>query len=359
MNYRHVKLLDLKTIDADGTEKIDIDLADPISQIILDLRVKNGLEASSTAHPVESVSKIEIVDGSEVLFSLTGRCAQALDIYNNGNHPRGGMLNYLQNTETEHHIALDFGRYLYDPVLALDPKKFRNPQLKITHAYQAGGMNPSECKLAVYAEVFDEKTIVPMGFLMAKEIKSWSGTATEHEYTDLPTDYTYRKLLLQAWKSDKPPNWVMDWIKLTEDQDKRVLFNERYRNLMYYMGRKNAYVNETFYASGSTTAHNRHVVPCMDVLGSVTQWRAALVQSAVAMYGGDGGLLTVDCESVNNVNGIVGGFAPHAVLCIPFGDQMDTGDWYDVEKIGSLKLDITDGQTSTTSKIFLQQLKRY
>ena len=70
-------------------------------------------------------------------------------------------------------------------------------------------------------------------------------------------------------------------------------------------------------------------------------------------------MLTVDCESVNNVNGIVGGFAPHAVLCIPFGDQMDTGDWYDVEKIGSLKLDITDGQTTTTSKIFLQQLKRY
>ena len=42
MNYRHVELLGLTTISADQTQVLDIDLADPISRIILDLRVTNG-----------------------------------------------------------------------------------------------------------------------------------------------------------------------------------------------------------------------------------------------------------------------------------------------------------------------------
>ena len=84
-----------------------------------------------------------------------------------------------------------------------------------------------------------------------------------------------------------------------------------------------------------------------------------MVQADIAVNGGDGGVLTIDCESVNNVNGIASGFAPHAVLCIPFGNQDDIDDWYEVSGIGSLKADITDGQSTTTSRIFAQQLRRY
>lgn len=359
MKYRHVELLGLKTIAADQTEQIDIDLVDPISRIILDLRVTNGGGASSTGHPAEAVTNIEIVDGSEVLYSLTGMCAHALDIYCAGGHPRGGWYNYLPTTDTEMHVALDFGRYLYDPILAFDPKKFRNPQLKITHDISAGGMSPSQCKMAVYAEVFDEKTIVPMGFLMSKEIKSWSSTTGQHEYTDLPTDYPYRKLLLQALKRGTPPNWVFDNIKLSEDQDKRIIVNNHLRDIMFGMGRQNAYLRETWTSGGPIASQTRHVTPTMDVMGTITGWTAALGANDCAGYDGDGGRYKVITEVAANIAFEVSGWAPHAVLCVPFGDQMQIEDWYEVEKIGSLKLDITEGQTTTTSKIFLQQLKKY
>ncbi len=359
MKYRHLEILGIKTISADQTEVIDIDLADPISRIILDLRVKHGVGADSTGHPLQSVTNIEIVDGSELLFGLTGLCAHALDIYCSGEHPRGGWANYLQTTETEFRVAIDFGRYLFDPLLALDPKQFRNLQLKVTHDVSAGGMSPSECKLTVHAEVFDEKVITPIGFLMSKEIKSWSGTNAAHEYTDLPTDFPYRKLLLQGLKRGSPPHWVLGNIKLSEDQDKKVVLNDDTRDIIFGLGRKNAYLRETWNAGGVTSQRVYHVTPTMDVHGVATGWASALALKQADTYDGDGGEFKVICEAAGNIVFDVSGWCPHGVVCIPFGDQMDIEDWYDVKELGSLKLDITDGQTTTTSKVFVQQLRSY
>jgi len=359
MNYRHVELLGLKTIGSDQTEIIDIDAVDPISRIVLDLRATNGGGGDSTGHPVEGVTSIDVVDGAETIFSLTGLCAQALDIYQTGEHPRGGWFNYLPTTETEIHVALNFGRHLYDPMLALDPKKFRNPQLKITHDVSAGGMSPSSCKMAVYAEIFDEKVISPIGYLMSKEIKSWSGIAASHEYTDLPTDYPYRKLLIQGLKRGSPPHWVLDNVKLSEDQDKRIIVNDHFRDIMFGMGRENAFVREILTASGAAAKRTGYITPTMDVMGAGTQWRNDTDGGDVATYSGDGGSYEWYCELAQNTVHQISGWAPHAVLCIPFGNPMEIDDWYDVSKVGSLKLDITDGVSTTVSKIFIEQLKRY
>ena len=359
MNYRHVELLGLKTISADQTETLDIDLSDPISRITLDLRVTNGAGASATGHPAQAVTLIELVDGSEVLYSLTGLCAQALDIYNTGVHPRGGWFNYLTTTETDMMIAIDFGRFLYDPILAFDPKKFRNPQLKITHDISAGGMNPSACKLAIHAEVFDEKQITPTGFLMTKEVKSWSGTANDIEYTDLPLDYPYRKLLVQGLKRGAPPGWVLGNIKLSEDQDKKILFNENFRDLIFGLGRENAFLSELLTASGALTAKTGYCTPTMDVMGVGNQWRDDTAGGDVATYNGDGGSYQWISEVDQNTVHHIAGWAPHGVLCIPFGDQMTPEDWYNVSGIGNLKMTVTDGQTTTNSKIFVQQNRKY
>jgi len=359
MNYRHVELLGLKTINADQTEIVDIDLVDPISRIIIDLRATNGAGGDSTGHPAEAVTSIEIVDGAEVLYSLTGMCAQALDIYHSGQHPRGGWFNYLPTTETEMRIALDFGRYLWDPTLALDPKKFKNLQLKVTHDISQGGMNPSACKMNINANVFDEKAISPVGFLMSKEIKTWSGTAAAHEYTDLPLDFPYRKLLIQGLKRGSPPHWVLDVLKLSEDQDKRIVFNNHFRDLMFGMARENAFIHETLTSTGVAAKRTNYITPTMDVMGVANQWRNDTYGGAIGTYSGEGGSYEFWSQVAQNTVHHLSGWAPHGVLCIPFGNQQDIDDWYNVAKIGNLKLDITDGQTTTTSKIFIQQLKRY
>lgn len=359
MDHRFLKLLSLKTVSADETVEIDLDMIDPVSQILIDSRVTNGAGADATAHPIACVTKVEITDGSEVLFSLDGYCMEALDIYHNGKHPRGGWYNYLTTTETDRVTAINFGRWLWDDALAFDPKKFRNPKLNITFDIDAGGMSPSACKVAVYACLFDDKTIVPSGFLMAKEIKSWITVASQHEYTELPRDYPYRKLLLRGTKESNPPHWVFGNIKLSEDKDKKIVIDNDFRSLIMGIGRENAFVTEQWTCVGALTQKVIYVTPTMDVMAMGQAWTEALGAKDIATYDGDGGHLEFITEVAANTVFRVAGWSPHSTLQIPFGLQDKIEDWYDVRNVGSLKLDITDGVSSATSKIFLQQYRIY
>lgn len=359
MNHRYLKLHALETIAADKTLTIDLDMQDPISQLLIDSRVTNGAGADSTEHPMASITNIEIIDGSEVLWGLDGFETEALDIYHAGMHPRGGWFNYLVTTVTDRMVALNFGRFLWDEVLAFDPKRFKNPQLRITFDISAGGMSPSNCLVAVYAALFDQKVISPTGFLMAKEVKRYTTVAAQHEYTDLPTDYPYRKLLVMNRKADSPPHWMLANIKLAEDQDKKIVVDNDFRSLIMGIGRENAFVREVLTAGGAAAPTSGHCTPTMDVMGVASQWRNDTDGGDIATYNGDGGYYQWWCELVQNTVHHIDGWAPHGCVQIPFGRQDDPADWYDVRGIGNLKLDITDGVADGTTKIFLQQYRMY
>jgi len=286
-------------------------------------------------------------------------CAQAADIYNAGMHPRGGWFNYLVGNETDIKVALQFGRFPMDPLLALDPKQFRNLQLKITYDVDGGGMNPSGTKIAVQALCFDEKVPSLVGYLSTKEVKGWSGTASAYNYTDLPVDFPYRKLFYQGYKAGSPPHWIGDNIKLSEDQDKKVVFDNNFRELMFGIGRVNAFIREILTCNCQTVANYRHVVGSMDTMAQAVAWRAAQNGQTISTYDGDGGRLTVDGSAAENIVCQISGFAPHCVLCLPFGLQDDLEDWYDVANIGNLKGTVKGGVTTTTEKWITHQLRRY
>ncbi|GAI03237.1 unnamed protein product, partial [marine sediment metagenome] len=58
----------------------------------------------------------------------------------------------------------------------------------------------------------------------------------------------------------------------------------------------------------------------------------------------------------------VRGWLPFGIICLPFGDQQDIADWYDVTKLGSLRADITAGPYITgiePIRVALEQLRRY
>jgi hypothetical protein len=75
-----------------------------------------------------------------------------------------------------------------------------------------------------------------------------------------------------------------------------------------------------------------------------------------------GGRITSAISTASNASGIVRGFLPHGSIVIPFGDQNDIADWYDVTKLGSLRLQITAGSSvgsSSTCEVITQQMRRY
>lgn len=360
MNHRIYELYGLSSLLTDNvTISIELDMADPISQLIIDARVKNGAAAASTEHPTASITKIEIVDGSDVLFSLDGFETEALDIYDTGRYPRGGWFNYIDGSPTDRQIAINFGRYLWDEALAFDPTKFTNPKLNITFDVDAGGMSPAGCEFSVLALMFDEKAITPTGFLMTKEAKRWTKDLTGHEYTDCPLDYPYRKMLLQSRYAGIPPHWVFDNIKLASDQDKKVILNGEYRDLMFGIGREGAFIRETLTGQGRKSHAYQHVTPTMDVMATANQWRQVCEDRAVSCWDGDGGRLEIEAEENVHISAHIQGWAPHGTLCIPFGKQDVIEDWFDVTGLGSLKLDCTSGNATAIQKLFIQQYRPY
>lgn len=362
MNYRLSTLHPKQTYTADVTEIIDINVADPISSIIIHLNVDNSSSIAPTAHALECLTKIELLDGSDVLFSLSGKEADALDWYCNF-VTRNNWNAYLGGMDTDRILAINFGRYLWDPLLALDPKNFTNLQLKFTLDINAGGIAPVDNEVTIFACLFDQKTVTPQGFLMAKEIKDYTMASATHEYTDLPTDYPIRKLLFRCQYPGHEPNALINTLKLSEDQDKRVVFDHKLNNIIKCVTENSPMYHETILCIAQTAGNYAYITPTARVFGTISTWASAVGAGELAFYDGDGGRIDVTSETADsNVQVDVQGWLPHGVFEIPTGLQNEIDDWWDVTKIGSLRADIlsmTAASSDDSLQIFLQQLRNY
>jgi hypothetical protein len=362
MNYRLATILAREAHDADITKVIDLNLKDKVSQIHIVYEVQNTSSVEPTAHPAKCISKIELIDGSDVLFSLSGQEAQAVDFYQTGKEP-AQVLNFWNENWSNMIFNINFGRFLWDPLYAFDPTQYKNPQLKITIDINAGGAVSDNGYLSVFANIFDEKMITPVGFLMHKEIKDYVPGASAHEYTDLPTDFPYRKLFIKAQKYGYDPDDLIDTIKLSEDTDRKIPFNMTGHELMRAITSLRGQYLEHILVAGAANGWHYYCTPCLWAVANVSVYENTVPEFWYAVswpYGGQGHV-PLGTGGVNLAI-VVSGWAPHGVIEIPFGLQDDPDDWYDVTKIGSLKLDILADSTFTTGDscaVFLQQLRSY
>jgi len=360
MNYRLTTLLARKLYAADAVETIDIDTSDPISRISIILE-SVGVALPMTAHAVRHIIKIELVDGSNVLFSLSGAQAHAVACYNQKKIPLPIGF-YGTGVNAEIGIDIDFGRWLWDEILALDPKKFTNPQLKISIDVNAGGFSAITCYVRVDAHCFDDKKISPIGFLMNKEIKSWVPTASTHEYTDLPTDMVYRKLFLRCQQYGVGPDYALSHVKLYEDEGKKVPLDHDILDILKTLVSQGPLFQECLILGTDTNGRYYYCTPGYFPTFQVTPWRSATAQGDPCAYEGDGGRFIVDLLSNMNTQVQVSGWCPHSTIEIAFGKEDIIEDWYDVTKVGSLKIDVTDGASAgatQSDEILLQQLMKY
>ena len=258
---------------------------------------------------------------------------------------------------------MNFGRHLYDPLFAFDPGKFTNPQLKITIDINGGGSNTDGGYLSVVAHIFDEKPITPEGFLMQKEIKDYAFGSATHEYTDLPTDYPYRKLYIGSLIAGVGADYIFDTIKLSEDNDRRIPLNHTISEILKAITGQHRPYREKQFGPGNMNSIFYRCTPTYWPGGVATFWVTPCPAGMISFYGGDGGRFSLDMNTAtSNWQALIEGHCPHGVLEIPFGLQDDPADWYDVTKLGSLQLDIlsASGRSSSDScQVFLQQLRKY
>jgi len=217
----------------------------------------------------------------------------------------------------------------------------------------------TKVELDCVAECFDEKVISPIGFLRHSLLHSYVGASETYEYIDLPTDLLVRKLYLQArhWEGASITN--LNSVKLSEDNDKRVPFDLTAEEWAHKCGMEFGEIEVMFYMKPAGSGYPMYLAPChMESYNAISENNNQFIYGA---YGG-GGFFPFTAASTSHVcKGSVRGFLPFFHWCYAFGDQQKIEDWYDVTRVGSLKLRIksgTDG-ASTTYNTLLQQLRRY
>ena len=358
MNYRHAVLLSHESIATAGTKTLDVTLRDKISRINIQVKATNN-GSTPTAHPAKIISKVEVVDGSDVIFGLSGQELLALQFFSTRQTPFI-INNYLDNVMNVVNYEIYFGRHLYDPLLALDPAKFTNPQIKITHNLASGGSAPDAATMEVTADIFDEKQIDPVGFLMAKENVSYTLVASANEYIDLPTDYVMRKLIIMSHANDKQPYEQYNEVKLSEDNDKRIPFDDRTSDLMKYMGALWPPVHESIEGATANSTKDFYCMSTYEIeIAAMAMGNAAAYIKSDYMYGGQ---IDIRASGAANFKAIIQGRAPFGALCLPFGNQQDNADWYNVNALGSLRLTLKAGSSpgsTSTCEVLTEQLRTY
>lgn len=360
--YRVNTIKAQETFSTDKTEVINIDQADPISELMIAAQFYQSAAGSMTYHPVYSITKIELVDGSKPLVSLTGLQAEAIDWYSHKQFRPGNWNMGMQTNYMVRYIGINFGRYLWDEKYAFDPKRFSNPQLKVTMDIDGGGLTQTYIKLMVIANSFDAKKVSPAGFLSARDVADKALAASSHIYYDLPVDETIRRMFYRSQTVGTEPNQHVSNFKLGENGYKTIPFDQSTEDLTAMLLAKYGRVEEDYLFQVTTS--NRYLVhaPTSKVMMQASIWAETAATNSITLYDGDGGRMETIASAACDAAIHVSGCHPHGMWCIPFGQEEKDDDWYELEGISKLQLDVTTGSgalSTDTGELIVETVNKY
>lgn len=366
-NYRDVYLEKKKTLDDSGSLTIDISPIDPISEMVIRFEARNGSNNNKSSPIPRVITKIEIIDGADVVYSMDGRLAYALSYYLTRNLPHMFFAERGDATQFAN-IPLRFGRWLWDPTFALDPLKFRNLQLRITwdlaavNAVGTTGFLTGSAKLSVVARVMEGLPAPPSHFLMHKDHYAFTTGASGEERVALPNDYPYIMAMVRAFEAGVQMSDSLENIKLSLDFDKAipiditvtdlksVIINE-FGTVRIDNGFKgdNAEAHEAFLGDIRSVAV---LVGQIDIFAGATSVDAGRYTAVFRTSGG------VDS---NNVEAFVNAFGqcPFNCLVIPFGNLDDPETYLMAQEHGDIKAILTQGNAGAEANVVLSQLRMY
>ncbi len=363
MKYREAQMLYPQDLtNGSGTIIIDVDVQKMISRINIKFKTTKALDYMTAPTPA-NIPRIELVDGSTVLHSLTGYENQALGYYSRP----GAVMDHGQHTKNnseEDHYVIDFGRYLWDEMLAFDPLRFHNPQLKITYDEDVADTSVTVNEMSVWADIFDEKVITPQGFLMAVEQYAYTpGANNSFELISLPADRPIRQMLVRAHRSTYDPWHSIKEARLDEGTLDRIPWDytsleDYYRRMKGVWPRLSGGFNAGLLAGSARVFY----IPATDYYATVV----ALGIGGTAQYpyetllSSAGGYVSMRGQAGAQVVGEWSGYMPWHCYQFPFGKQGVIDDWFDpTGKKPRLRLRAGAGATNSDVQVVLEELYKY
>lgn len=349
--------------------KKDLSLVEPISAIELEVECTNGATSNIDNFISDIVTKIEVVDGSEVLYGLNMSQLEAMYFYKLGKMPCIFPSEWAGGVQ-RHNVLLLFGRYLWDRDYAFNAKSFTSPKLQVTfnkaaiRAAAADGFATGDnIKLTTVAKVFEDVP-APAQFLMAKQIENFTSVGSGEKRVDLPTDYVYRMILARFYKAASDIDEVVTDIKLTCDTDKVIPFNRKTKQLdaqaLAMFGLVDPFKHDILRAHGATVrllCNKEPVVSITEKAGVADipcvnwEWSSQFYLSLFTHAGAND-------ATARNLTVKEFGHALHATLPIPFGRPGMPEDWFDPTVYKKLELVLTQGVAAAVCEIAAEQVRK-
>jgi hypothetical protein len=361
--YRHAVIMsDQDMTSGAGTHVINIDIDKPISRLTIRFEAHKGLIYEAYGPPA-NIPKIELVDGSTVLHSLTGYENQALAYYN---RPAGCVMDIGLHINTLHTIdffALDFGRYLWDEMLAFEAKRFSNPQLKITYDEDKADTGVTSNLLGVVAEIFDEKPISPIGFLMPVEHYAYTpGASGSYETLTLPEDRPIRQILVRANYAAHEPYYNISEVRMDEGTLDKIPFEHTDLERYFYemMGTWHKIITDL--QMDLTGGGGPIYIPQTNYAATVygIQHDGAQYHYANTWPAIGGKVVIYPSAAGNQFIGQAAGYLPWHTFQFPMGKQDQIDDWYDpAGKKPRLRIRASTGGANVDAQVVLEELYRY
>jgi len=368
--YRDYYIENEKTLANSGTVVIELAVVDPISEIHIRFKAKNGATSNKNNPICKNISKIEIVDGSNVIYSLNGYMAQAMSYYQRRVMPsmqrQGGP-----SENQEDHFIIRFGRWLWDPIFALVPAKFRNLQLKITWALNISGTTwlTDSAKLTIIAKIMEDMAAEPSHFMMAKSHYSWTTVASGEERIALPSDHPYALMLFRAWETETKLQSTITNLKLSLDQDKDIPFNLSSWDFLKAMENEfGLFTLEQHVFAGTEENVQTHmgVGETIVATSESAPAGAGVTNTYPALHGVDSGhanIALTDSAGTDDVDSIIQmvtrGQALNHCFAYPFGLMNDPDTYLKAPDYGDVKAILTQGNAGAAANFALLQLKAY
>lgn len=349
-----------------GTLIYNIDYSDPISEIELLFEATNGA-TSNIGNPLEwCIEKIEVVDGSDVLYSMPGDVALALWMHTHNKVPYAFRSEHA-DAVPQLSVPLGFGRYLYDPMYALNPIAHRNPQLRITFdeaaitAAGATGYVTDSFQLSIQCKLM-EGGDAPRGFLMAKDIYDYTTAASGDERIDMPTDYPWRCLAVRVYEAGIDLRTSVTNVELNCDGGRYIVFDKGTQYVVNKMAEQCKPLNidlEAVLSDGVATEHYVGIAKQGAVgdgtgayIMGATSWAAGQIAALVKLHDG-----TTAASQLGFAN--VSGWAVHNTILVPFGRLDVTEEWFDPRLHNNVRLYLTQGNAGAEVNVAVQQLRPY
>lgn len=349
------------------TETYDekLDLTDPVSALDIEVQCTNGSSYNKDNYISDIVTKVEIVDGSDVLVSASLTQLQALHYWVTGKPP---LMFFSESAGGQQRggARLLFGRKLWDPSYFMDFNRYKNPRLKIT--FNKAAIRPAAATafatgdtilLTVVAKVMEEGAGGNLGFLMTKEIDATTLAGSGDKTVSLPTDYPYRLALLRAYLAGYDIDESISNIKLSCETGKFIPLDRKVKQLdaeLFSQFGEITWQQNIFRKHGETVRTPLNKEP--RIVGISTVPHVAMFPWSwsgnyyLDLFDLAGAAITTE-EDLWTVQH---GHCLHATLPLFFGLLDDPSSWFQAPSYKKLDLILAQGQAAAYSLV-LQQLR--